>query len=198
VSGMARASYNIPEDVMFRDAARTVLLSAFEQMAQNAEGTRRGLERREPTEVDIEYLHDMRVGSRRLRAALSVYGSIFSKDDLRYLDRAVGSVTDALALVRDLDVQIDEFRKTRATLPENEAYGVGRLVERRLKARDRDRKKLLVRLEEFDTEKFGKRFRKLLDKSAPEHATENVSMAKNLENSSTETPELTEKESENG
>lgn len=164
---MARASYNIPADVMFRDAARIVLLSAFRMMADNAAGTKAGLEKREPNAEDIEYLHDMRVGSRRLRAALSVYGSIFGKDDFRFLDRAAGQITDALAIVRDLDVQIDDLSKLRASLPVNEAYGIGRLINRRLKLRDRDRKNLIEKLEEFEKEKFDRKFLRLLDKAAP-------------------------------
>ena len=164
---MARASYDITPDTMFRDAARIVLLAAFRMMMDNAAGTRGGVEKREPNEEDMEFLHDMRVGSRRFRAALSVYGSIFSKDDFRTLDRTAGDITDALALVRDLDVQIDALRKTRENLPENEKYGVERLIGRRIKLRDRDRKKLLEALDKFDKSNFEKRFLRLLDKAAP-------------------------------
>ena len=164
---MARASYTIAPDAMFRDAARIVLLSAFRMMMDNGPGTRAGIEKREPTAEDIEFLHDMRVGSRRLRAALSVYGSIFSKEDFRMLDRAAGDITDALALVRDLDVQIDDLRTTLEKLPENEAYGIERLIARRIKLRDRDRKKLIESLEKFDKSNFERRFTRILDKAAP-------------------------------
>jgi CHAD domain-containing protein len=162
---MAKAAYNYPPEATLRDAARSVLLAAFCQMMANAEGTRAGLEKRNPTIEDIEFLHDMRVGSRRLRAALAVFGKVFSEQDFRNWDKAVGEITDALGAVRDLDVQIEEFRALQTRLPENEAYGVERLIESRLKERDRQRKKLITTLDKMEKDRFGKRFAKALDRA---------------------------------
>lgn len=162
---MAKATYEVPADATLREAARIVLQAALTKMIDNAEGTRAGLENSDPTEEDIEFLHDMRVGSRRLRASLSVFGKVFTRDEFRELDKEAGRITDALGVVRDLDVQLETFRKLQAGLPENEAYGIGRLILRQTKLRDKARKKLLKELALLKKEKFGEHFQKSLDRS---------------------------------
>lgn len=162
---MAKATYEIPEDATLREAANIVLQGALTKMMDNTEGTRAGLEKSDPTEEDIEYLHDMRVGSRRLRASLAVFGKVFSKDEFRTLDKEAGRITDALGVVRDLDVQLDALRKLQASLPENEAYGIGRLLQRQTKLRNKERKKLLKELALLKKEKFGEHFQAALKRS---------------------------------
>ncbi len=154
---MAKAADNVAPDIAFKDAARGVLLAHYHKMMDNLPGTRAG--------EDIEALHDMRVGSRRLRAALSVFAKVFPRSDYQTLDKQVGDITDALGAVRDLDVQLDYLRGVRDPLPPNEAYGVGRLIERLSKERDKNRKKLVRALDKLDKEKFGPRFLKTLDRA---------------------------------
>ncbi|HEY3421208.1 MAG TPA: CHAD domain-containing protein [Methanomassiliicoccales archaeon] len=55
---------------------------------------------------DIEFVHRMRVASRRLRSALGLFGECFEEEDVRRWNRAVRSVTRDLGEARDLDVQI--------------------------------------------------------------------------------------------
>ena len=133
-------------------------------MMDNAPGTRLG--------DDIEALHDMRVASRRLRAALSIFAKVFPADEFRRLDRQIGDITDALGAVRDLDVQMDYLRNYRNTLPSNEAYGIQRLVERQGNGRDRERKALVKALDKLEKERFERRFRKALDRAVPGPADE--------------------------
>ena len=153
------AADTMPAGVAFRDAARRALEGHFHKMMDNAEGTRLG--------EDIEALHDMRVGSRRLRAALSVFAKIFPKSEYQTLDKQVGDITDALGAVRDLDVQLDYLRRVRDPLPPNEAYGLSRLIERQAKRRDKERKKLVKALDRLQKDKFAARFLKALDRAAP-------------------------------
>jgi CHAD domain-containing protein len=145
-------------DVSFREAARISLSSAFTKMMDNEPGTLAGLEQSEPTEEGIEFLHDMRVGSRRLRAALSVFGAVFGKDERREWDSEVGRITDALGIVRELDVQIAELRDMQAHLPANEAYGIGRLIARQTKRRDVERLHALRALYRWEQKGFAARF----------------------------------------
>ncbi len=161
---MAKATYEIPADVTLREAARIVLQAALCKMIDNTEGTRAGLEKTDPTEEDIEFLHDMRVGSRRLRASLSVFGKVFSRDEFRLLDKEAGRITDALGMVRDLDVQLDGLQKLQASLPENEAYGIGRLILRQTKRRNKERKKLLKELALLKKEKFAEQVQAALER----------------------------------
>lgn len=165
---MAKAAYDLPADVSFRDAARHVLLAAFRMMQENTDATRAGLMEKEPTLEGVKALHDMRVGSRRLRAALSVFGSVFPPDDFRKFNRQLGDITDALGSVRDFDVQIASLQSLHDRLPENEAYGIARLIARQTKKRDKQRKVLLLQLDDWDKDRFERRFLKALSRALPE------------------------------
>lgn len=77
-----------------------VLRRQFAVMFAREPGTRMG--------DDIEELHDMRVASRRLRAALSLFAQFLPPsaaklgEDLRWIGHSLGAV-------RDLDVQLEQF-----------------------------------------------------------------------------------------
>lgn len=58
---------------------------------------------------DPEGVHQMRVGLRRLRSALSVFGPLLPADALEWLEREAGSALGALGRARDLDVFLDEL-----------------------------------------------------------------------------------------
>jgi CHAD domain-containing protein len=79
---------------------------------------------------DIERVHDMRVASRRLRAALEVFAPCFPKDDQRDLLREVKQLADALGERRDPDVQIAELLRLRKDLPAEDHPGVDLLIDR--------------------------------------------------------------------
>src|SRR5204863_3412069 len=55
---------------------------------------------------DIEGVHDMRVATRRLRAALEVYAPCFPKAEFKQLLREVKALADALGARRDPDVAL--------------------------------------------------------------------------------------------
>jgi CHAD domain-containing protein len=164
---MAKATYDYPADISFRNAARLALESGFQKMMKNASGTRSGVARREPNADEVEALHDMRVGSRRLRAALALFAGVFPKAEFRELDKQVGSITDALGAVRDLDVQLDALRTLQSSVPPNEAYGISRLIERQAEQRDIERKALQVALDRLEKSRFERQFQKALDRAVP-------------------------------
>lgn len=91
-------------------AARKVFKVHYSRLLKFEKGTRSG--------EDIEPLHQFRVSSRRLRAALRLFGPYLPPklagrllDDLRHLTRSCGPP-------RDLDVHIDNATKFGETLPE--------------------------------------------------------------------------------
>ena len=61
---------------------------------------------------DEDALHDMRVGSRRLRAALDVFAASFHGGEFRRLHRLTARLTDELGGVRDHDVMLLTCRST--------------------------------------------------------------------------------------
>ncbi|MDX1934466.1 MAG: CHAD domain-containing protein [Capsulimonadales bacterium] len=164
---MAKA-YDLSADISFQDAARCVLFAAFRMVQENSDPTREGLRQKDPTPQGIDALHDMRVGTRRLRAALSVFGALFPPEDLARFERRLGKMTDALGTVRDCDVRIETLRRLMDRLPENEAYGISRLIVRTVKERNRRRKALLAALEKWEKERFERQFFKALRRHLPE------------------------------
>lgn len=70
---------------------------------------------------DIEYIHRMRVASRRLRAALPLFAPCFPKKQYRLWISEVRKVTRALGEARDADVQIDFLRSYAKKLKRRDA-----------------------------------------------------------------------------
>ena len=63
--------------------------------------------------------------------------------------------------------RLDTLRRLKDSLPENEAYGIGRLIALQTEKRDRERKALIAAFDRLEKEKFGRRFQKALDRAAP-------------------------------
>jgi CHAD domain-containing protein len=83
---------------------------------------------------DIERVHDMRVASRRLRAALEVFAPCFDKRDHRDLLREVKQLAGALGARRDPDVQIAALEQLRSALPAEDHPGLDLLIGREREA----------------------------------------------------------------
>lgn len=59
------------------------------------------------TGSDIEYIHRMRVATRRLRSSLSIFRDSIPKKDYKQFLKDIRAVTKALGSARDLDVQLE-------------------------------------------------------------------------------------------
>jgi CHAD domain-containing protein len=79
---------------------------------------------------DIEALHDMRVATRRLRAALEVFEPSFPRHSYRRVLRDVKRLADALGERRDRDVQIEWLERYAGERKGEERSAVMRLVGR--------------------------------------------------------------------
>jgi triphosphatase len=114
------------------EVAFAVLRMHFESLLANEPGTRIG--------DDIEDLHDMRVATRRLRAALSIFAEVLPVRFTRFRDE-LGWLTDALGAVRDLDVQLGQLDawEKQSTQEDSEALAPlrGLLEEQRGASRER-------------------------------------------------------------
>jgi CHAD domain-containing protein len=78
---------------------------------------------------DIEALHDMRVATRRLRAALEVFEPCFPRHAYRRVLRDVKRLADALGKRRDRDVQIAWLERYAAARRGEERAAVLAFVE---------------------------------------------------------------------
>jgi CHAD domain-containing protein len=73
---------------------------------------------------DIERVHDMRVATRRLRAALEVFRPCFPKPEFKQALRDVKELADALGARRDPDVALQFVEGVMAHLPAVARAGV--------------------------------------------------------------------------
>jgi CHAD domain-containing protein len=78
---------------------------------------------------DIERVHDMRVATRRLRAALEVFEPCFPERAYRQTLRDVKRLADALGERRDRDVAIAALHSFNDQMPAPDRKGVSSLIE---------------------------------------------------------------------
>ena len=79
---------------------------------------------------DIERVHDMRVATRRLRAALETFGPCFPRRELKAGLRQVKELADALGERRDRDVSIAALERIAESMAAPDRPGIEALVVR--------------------------------------------------------------------
>jgi len=77
---------------------------------------------------DVERVHDMRVATRRLRAALEIFEPCFPGKRRRKALKRVKSLADALGVRRDLDVEIELLEGIAAEAAEADREPLARLL----------------------------------------------------------------------
>lgn len=154
---MAKSPYDIAPHASFAEAARTSLRQQLQELLHNLPGTRAG--------DNVEALHDMRVASRRLRSALSVFAASYPARQFAPLEKQVARITDTLGAVRDADVQIEFIQTQRQSAPESARVGLDAFLEHLHKGRDAERVHLVRALDTLEKSRFRKDFLAMLDAS---------------------------------
>lgn len=142
-----------PEDSI-AEAGRKTLRYHYEQMLKNEPGTISG--------EDIEALHDMRVATRRMRAAFDVFGFAFRRRTIKPILKGLRKTGRVLGRVRDLDVFIEKARRYMEKLPPTDQRGMEPLLQVWLDQRQRDRKIMLTYLESSAYLQFKQNFEEFL------------------------------------
>jgi len=87
-----------------------------------------------------ERVHDMRVATRRLRAAMEVFEPCFPRKRFRKALKEVKALADALGTRRDLDVEVEFLGKFDSEAKASDREGIAALLtalrEERLRAND--------------------------------------------------------------
>lgn len=78
---------------------------------------------------DVEPLHDMRVATRRLRAALEVFAPCFPAKRHSKALRRVKALADALGERRDRDVSIESLEQFAENAPEGDGEAIAELID---------------------------------------------------------------------
>ena len=125
--------------------AGAVLRTRVLRMVSHVDEVRRG--------EDTEPLHQMRVWSRRSRAALDMFAACFPGKDFKIFAREVKSVTVALGAARELDVMITTLENRASELPPAQRTGVQRYIEqlkRRRQAKQKAVERAMAHLQRID------------------------------------------------
>jgi CHAD domain-containing protein len=103
---------------------------------------------------NIEALHDMRVATRQMRAAIRIFGQGFTPGALRFLKSGLKKTAQSLGLVRDLDVFIEKFTAYQREFSPAERAELAPLLEYCQLQRDRARAALLAHLDSKAYKRF--------------------------------------------
>lgn len=111
-----------PQDLAFRDAMRALIHERWQEVWKAMPAAIEG--------ANIEGVHDVRVASRRLRAAMDVAAPAFPKSWYKPLHRSAKEITSALGEVRDRDVILERLQQQRAAASPADWPGIDRLINR--------------------------------------------------------------------
>ena len=137
----------VSPDETLETCARRIIVDYFRKMMSYKEGAKDG--------TDIEFVHDMRVTSRRLRAAMDNFADCFREKSFKKHYKRIKAITRTMGSVRDLDVLIARFQREVDTLSEVERTDIHRLIEHLQHEREVARKPMLTlfaKLEAVDFE----------------------------------------------
>jgi CHAD domain-containing protein len=124
-------------------------------MLAKEEGTREGRE--------IEDLHQMRVATRRMRAAWRVFGDAYRPEKTRKMRVRLREIASDLGAVRDLDVLIEGLEHYRAELTEADQRALDPLVNEWHARRERARAVLVAALDADGYARFVEEFRAFVE-----------------------------------
>ncbi len=142
-----------PDDSM-AEAARKTLCFHFQRMLFHEPGTRLG--------KDIEELHDMRVATRRMRAAVRVFEGYLDAKQMRPYVKGMRRTGRALGTVRDLDVFWDKTQTYLDAQPQGQRPDLSPLRDAWETERERAREKMLTVLDSQKYVRFKTSFAELL------------------------------------
>ena len=114
---------------------------------------------------DIERVHDMRVATRRLRAAMEVFSACFPAKEHGKLLKEVKRLADALGERRDPDVAIEELEAISAEL--GGVRGLGSLIEELRGEQERGNARLAAALDRILDQRLAERLADLAKAARP-------------------------------
>jgi CHAD domain-containing protein len=141
------------DDSMAQAACKTLYFH-FQRMLYHEPGTRLG--------EDIEELHDMRVATRRMRAALPVFRAYLDREQMAPFVKGLRRTGRALGAVRDLDVFWEKTQVYLDGLSPEQQSGLHPLRVVWEAERERARERMLAYLDSERYARFAQRFDEFL------------------------------------
>jgi CHAD domain-containing protein len=138
-----------PDDPM-SEAGRKTLRFHYRRMLYNEPGTRDG--------TDVESLHDMRVATRRMRAAFRVFGPYYKSREIAAYRKGLKQAGRALGPVRDLDVFRAKIGRYLLILPDSKRHDLDPFLAVFEAHRDSTRDSMNAYLDSDEYRRFKVRF----------------------------------------
>jgi triphosphatase len=144
----------ISEESTIGALAYAVLRRQFTVLREKEPGTRLG--------EDVEELHDMRVATRRLRAALALFSHVLPvraqtfREELGWLARVLGAVRDLDVQIEGLDAMVADTAGLAAALPPGDHDPLGELAALLERERDEARADMLDALDSVRWDRLAK------------------------------------------
>jgi CHAD domain-containing protein len=105
----SKLNYMLDPDARADDTAKKIMLSLLDTLEANVQGTKANL--------DSEFLHDLRVATRRTRSAMSQLKGVFEPEELEPFKEGFGWIGKVTGPMRDMDVYLLQFPEYKASLP---------------------------------------------------------------------------------
>ena len=141
---------DVSPDQTLETCARQIIVSYFHKMMSYKEGAKEG--------ADIEFVHDMRVTSRRLRAAMDNFADCFPKKLFKKHYKKIKAITQTMGAVRDLDVLIVRFQNELTNLTEVKQADIRGLIVHLQRKHKEARQPMLTLFEELEETDFETEF----------------------------------------
>ena len=138
-----------PDDPM-SEAGRKTFRFHYRRLVYHEPGTRLG--------NDIEFLHDMRVATRRMRAAFRVFGQYYEPKAVTAYQKGLKRTGRALGPVRDLDVFRLKIQSYMSTLPQSQRHDLDGFLAILEAHRDSARERMNAFLDSGKYARFKDRF----------------------------------------
>ena len=153
VVAKARDIPGLKAELPFREAAALAVGARAEEVWEH--------EHRVMDTGDIEGVHDMRVATRRLRAAMEIFQPCFPKKRHRKALREVKQLADLLGARRDPDVMIERLRAMEVDLTHEDRPGIESLCEELRAGQEQANRRLADALARARAEQLPERLRLL-------------------------------------
>jgi CHAD domain-containing protein len=144
-------------DWCYRQLAAKYIRRQAKQLAEQLDGIRAA--------EDIEYVHRARVATRRLRAAMRMFGDCFERKPFRRWRKAIRRTTAKLGKARDRDVQIEFLCGVLSGLGATECFpGIARILVQAERDRERLQRKVVKAVNRLEVKDVLRQMRRAMKK----------------------------------
>jgi CHAD domain-containing protein len=155
----SKLNYRLDPQARSDVTAKKIMLSLLDTLEANVVGTKANL--------DSEFLHDLRVATRRTRSAMSQIKSVFEPKELAPFIEGFGWIGKVTGATRDMDVYLLQFAEYKASLPAEVQADLDPFHDFLVKHHRQEQRELVKNLNSPQFRKLTKSWRAWLNQPVP-------------------------------